>query len=64
MVYVGYCPDLLKHKITVWGFPKIRGTILGVPRIHIEVPLFLETTIYRAPSTEYARAKAVERYSA
>ena len=36
----------------IWGFPKIRGTILGIPIKRIRVfwglywvPLFMETTI-------------------
>ena len=41
---------------TIWGFPKIRGTLLGVPIIRVIVywglywgPLFRETTILETP---------------
>ena len=49
----------------IWGFPKIRGTLLGVPIIRIivfwglhwgpiiGVPLFWETTILRNTSVVY-----------
>ena len=41
--------------VTIWGFPKIRGTLLGVPIIRVIVywglywgPLFRETTIWNS----------------
>ena len=45
---------LIRNLCGIWGFPKIRGTILGVPIIRTIVfwgstlgsPLFWETTIW------------------
>ena len=34
-----------EHQHTKWGFPKIRGAILGIPVIRTIVPSFWEITI-------------------